>query len=82
MPELPEVETIRRTLIPLAAGKTVADVQVFWPRIIKHPENISEFIETIKGQAIRDIHRRGKFLKFIFDEHVLISHLRMEGRYA
>ncbi|SFA39278.1 DNA-(apurinic or apyrimidinic site) lyase [Parageobacillus thermantarcticus] len=82
MPELPEVETIRRTLIPLAAGKTIADVQVFWPKIIKHPADVSEFMETIKGQTIRDIHRRGKFLKFILDEHVLISHLRMEGRYA
>lgn len=82
MPELPEVETIRRTLIPLAAGKTIADVQVFWTKIIKHPADVSEFMETIKGQTIRDIHRRGKFLKFILDEHVLISHLRMEGRYA
>ena len=30
MPELPEVETIRRTLIQLTAGKTIADIQVFW----------------------------------------------------
>uniref|UniRef100_C5D649 Formamidopyrimidine-DNA glycosylase n=1 Tax=Geobacillus sp. (strain WCH70) TaxID=471223 RepID=C5D649_GEOSW len=82
MPELPEVEIIRRTLIPLTAGKTIADIQVFWPKIIKYPADVTEFIETMKGQTIRDIHRRGKFLKFTLDEHVLISHLRMEGRYA
>ncbi|WP_199425613.1 DNA-formamidopyrimidine glycosylase [Thermaerobacillus caldiproteolyticus] len=81
MPELPEVETIRRTLIPLTVGKTIQDVKVFWPNIIKHPSNVTQFIEILKGQTIQQIGRRGKFLKFFFDEHVLVSHLRMEGRY-
>lgn len=81
VPELPEVETIRRTLIPLTVGKTIQDVKVFWPNIIKHPSNVTQFIEILKGQTIQQIGRRGKFLKFFFDEHVLVSHLRMEGRY-
>ncbi|KPD01444.1 Formamidopyrimidine-DNA glycosylase [Geobacillus sp. BCO2] len=39
MPELPEVETIRRTLLPLIVGKTIEDVRIFWPNIIRHPRD-------------------------------------------
>jgi formamidopyrimidine-DNA glycosylase len=81
VPELPEVETIRRTLIPLTVGKTIQDIKVFWPNIIKRPNDVTQFIEILKEQTIHDIGRRGKFLKFLLDEHVLVSHLRMEGRY-
>jgi formamidopyrimidine-DNA glycosylase len=80
MPELPEVETVRQTLIPLVVGKTIQDVSVFWPNIVKRPD-VPAFIQQLKGQTIREIGRRGKFLKFIFDDVVLVSHLRMEGRY-
>ncbi|MBF0935723.1 MAG: DNA-formamidopyrimidine glycosylase, partial [Abiotrophia defectiva] len=34
MPELPEVETVRRGLTSLIEGKTIAEVQVFWPKLI------------------------------------------------
>lgn len=81
MPELPEVETIKRTLIPLTVGKTIQDVKVFWSNIIKRPDDVAMFAEMLKGQTIRTVERRGKFLKFVLTEHVLISHLRMEGRY-
>ncbi|MFC4183555.1 DNA-formamidopyrimidine glycosylase [Saccharococcus thermophilus] len=82
MPELPEVEIIRRTLIPLTVGKTIEEVQVFWPKIVQYPADVTEFAETLKGQTIHDVERRGKFLKLMLDTHVLISHLRMEGRYV
>ncbi|MBB5324519.1 formamidopyrimidine-DNA glycosylase [Anoxybacillus tepidamans] len=81
MPELPEVETVRRMLIPLTVGKTIQDIKVFWPNIIKRPDDVAMFAEMLKGQSIRTVERRGKFLKFVLTEHVLISHLRMEGRY-
>jgi len=81
MPELPEVETVRRTLIQLIAGKTIKGVKVFWPKIIKKPDDVAQFIDAVKGQTIHDVTRRGKFLKFILDDYVLVSHLRMEGRY-
>lgn len=80
MPELPEVETVRRTLLPLVVGKTIERVKVHWPKIIQHPD-VATFCERLKGQTIHDIHRRGKFLLFQFDDVVLVSHLRMEGRY-
>jgi formamidopyrimidine-DNA glycosylase len=82
MPELPEVETVRRTLTSLVKGKTINDVQVMWPKIIKKPNEIEQFQDALVGQTILDIKRRGKFLKFILDDYVLVSHLRMEGRYG
>ncbi|KAF6510449.1 Formamidopyrimidine-DNA glycosylase [Geobacillus stearothermophilus] len=82
MPELPEVETIRRTLLPLVAGKTIEEVRVFWPNIIRHPQDPAAFAARLAGQTVRGIDRRGKFLKFLLDRDMLISHLRMEGRYA
>ncbi|HBI04791.1 MAG TPA: DNA-formamidopyrimidine glycosylase [Paenibacillaceae bacterium] len=82
MPELPEVETVRRTLQQLVSGKTISSITVSLPRIIKEPDNPELFIELLKGQTIRKMGRRGKFLKFYFDDFVLLSHLRMEGRYG
>ncbi|OZM57944.1 DNA-formamidopyrimidine glycosylase [Lottiidibacillus patelloidae] len=82
MPELPEVETVRRTLVQLVLNKTIKDVDVFWPNIIKKPADIEQFKHLLLGQTIHDIDRRGKFLKFMLDDYVLLSHLRMEGRYV
>lgn len=82
MPELPEVETVRRTLIHLVKGKTIDEVKVTWPNIIKRPVEVEQFCDALKGQTIQDVHRRGKFLKIILDNYVLVSHLRMEGKYA
>ncbi|HZH60052.1 MAG TPA: DNA-formamidopyrimidine glycosylase [Metabacillus sp.] len=82
MPELPEVETVRRTLIQLVKGKTIKEVSVHWPKMIKKPEEIEQFKDALVGQTIHDVNRRGKFLKFILDDYVLVSHLRMEGRYG
>lgn len=82
MPELPEVETVKRTLQQLVSGKTISSITVSLPRIIKEPDNPDLFRELLKGQTIRKMGRRGKFLKFYFDDFVLLSHLRMEGRYG
>ncbi|MFC4321048.1 DNA-formamidopyrimidine glycosylase [Litchfieldia salsa] len=82
MPELPEVETVRRTLIGLVAGKTIRNVKIFWPKMIKKPDNSDQFIDALKGQTIHDVGRRGKFIKFFLDDYTLLSHLRMEGRFG
>lgn len=81
MPELPEVETVKETLRQLVIGKTITDIEVLWPKIIKRPDDVELFCMRLKGQTIQAIGRRGKFLKFFLDEDVLVSHLRMEGRY-
>lgn len=82
MPELPEVETVRRTLIELVAGYTIDSVTVHLPRIIQHPDDIQQFATLLIGQTIHSVERRGKFLRFMLDDYVLVSHLRMEGRYG
>lgn len=81
MPELPEVETVKRTLQHLVKGKTIADVNVYWAKIIKRPDDAEIFKAMLIGETIHDIDRRGKFLRFILDNYVLVSHLRMEGKY-
>lgn len=80
MPELPEVETVRRTLHKLIIGKTIADVTIHLPRIIQH-EDIAIFREHLLGTTITDVQRRGKFLKIVCGPWTLVSHLRMEGKY-
>jgi len=82
MPELPEVETIRKTLLHLVKGKTIEEVEVYWPKMIKKPDDVKQFCNVLKGQTIRDIGRRGKYLKFYLDDYILVSHLRMEGKYG
>ncbi|MCF6138192.1 DNA-formamidopyrimidine glycosylase [Pseudalkalibacillus berkeleyi] len=82
MPELPEVETVRRTLEHLVLGKTIKGVTVTWPKIIKHPDDVKMFNDLVAGQTIHSVGRRGKFLKILLDDVVLVSHLRMEGRYV
>lgn len=80
MPELPEVETVRKGLEQLVTGKKIEKVNVWWPKIIEAP--MTEIFEKqLIGQVIESIERRGKFLIFKLTEYDLISHLRMEGKY-
>ncbi|MFK2824633.1 DNA-formamidopyrimidine glycosylase [Bacillus sp. B190/17] len=81
MPEMPEVETVRRTLEQLVVGKTIQGVEIRWPNIIKKPEQAEQFAHALVGETIRDVVRRGKFLIFVLDHYSLVSHLRMEGKY-
>ncbi|MFD1409941.1 DNA-formamidopyrimidine glycosylase [Kroppenstedtia eburnea] len=82
MPELPEVETVKRTLQKLITGKTVEEVKVSLPRILQEPPDPQLFGEMLKGRKVTGVERRGKFLRIFFDPWVLVSHLRMEGRYS
>ncbi|MBP2099735.1 DNA-formamidopyrimidine glycosylase [Enterococcus rivorum] len=80
MPELPEVETVRKGLEKLVVGKKIEKVTILWPRIIERPE-AELFAEKLLGQTIEKMERRGKFLIFKLTNYDLISHLRMEGKY-
>jgi formamidopyrimidine-DNA glycosylase len=82
MPELPEVETVTRTLNELVAGKQIQRVAVFLNRIIQRPVDPDQFAAALQDQTIHSIQRRGKFIRFVLDELVMVSHLRMEGRYG
>ncbi len=80
MPELPEVETVRKGLEKLVVGKTIEEVTILWPRIIESPES-EIFAQQLIGQTIEKMERRGKFLIFKLTNYDMISHLRMEGKY-
>ena len=79
MPELPEVETVRRGLEKLILGKTIQSVEVKYPKMIQ--TDLDAFCQDLPGQEIRAMGRRGKYLLFYLTDLVLISHLRMEGKY-
>lgn len=79
MPELPEVENVRRSLADLVVGRKILELSATYPRMVLTGFNQAK--TGIEGQTIRGISRRGKYLIFEFDELVLVSHLRMEGKY-
>ena len=79
MPELPEVETVRRGLEELIVGKTISKVDVFYPRMVV--TGADDLKVSLRGQSLEKIGRRGKYLLFYFQKGLLISHLRMEGKY-
>ncbi|WP_414545384.1 DNA-formamidopyrimidine glycosylase [Nostoc sp. CCY0012] len=62
MPELPEVETVRRGLNQLTLNQKITGGDVLLNRTIAYPFSVDEFIHGIKGSAITTWHRRGKYL--------------------
>lgn len=80
MPELPEVESVRKGLNQMIVGEKIASVEVGWDNIIESP-TVPLFKKRLEGQTIEKVERRGKFLLFYLTSSVLISHLRMEGKY-
>ena len=82
MPELPDVEIVRRYLICQGlVGRTIAGAQILWPRAVRSP-SVGDFRSGLSGRSITDIRRRGKYLILDLDGHptlVLVLHLRMTG---
>lgn len=81
MPELPEVETVRKGLEAIVNQATIQSVSVYWDRIIAGAVTSESFKTLLVGETLRKFRRRGKFLLLDFDRYTLISHLRMEGKY-
>lgn len=80
MPELPEVETVRRGLVSLVKGYKISAAHDLHPRALK-PESIAP-LKSIQGAKIVDLSRRGKFLWFVLDRpQVLVAHLGMSGQF-
>jgi len=80
MPELPEVETVRRGLEKLVKGYTITSAHDLHPRALK-PESIAP-LKSINGAKIIGLNRRGKFLWFALDRpQVLVAHLGMSGQF-
>ena len=80
MPEMPEVEIIRRYLDKMAAGKKIMDLDIRLPRMIKWPD-IEGFRALVTGRTIKAMNRRGKYLLLELDNgNEVVFHLRMTGR--
>ena len=80
MPELPEVETVRRELERQVKGYTITAAHDLHPRALK-PESISP-LKSINGAKIVSVNRRGKFLWFVMNRpQVLVAHLGMSGQF-
>ncbi len=81
MPELPEVETVRRGLNRLVKQYTIQGVEVRWPKVVTNMTPAA-FNQALTGRTIKGVDRRGKYLLFrLTGELTLVSHLRMEGSY-
>jgi formamidopyrimidine-DNA glycosylase len=79
MPELPEVETIRRQLAPLVKGMRLTRLEILDPRWSR-PLAPRELAAALLGRRVEDLTRRGKYLLWSFQEDVhLAQHLRMTG---
>jgi formamidopyrimidine-DNA glycosylase len=81
MPELPEVETIRRELEREVGGLRIKDVEVFDNRSIRRHAKKASFTKPLAGAKITSVQRRGKYLVLKLDtDHVLVIHLGMSGQ--
>jgi formamidopyrimidine-DNA glycosylase len=79
MPELPEVETIRRQLAPLVEGRTLAGLRIDDPRWCA-PLAPEALVGAVEGRRVEELGRRGKYLIWRFAGEVfLLVHLRMTG---
>ena len=79
MPELPEVETVRRGLHRLIIGKTVAGEDHDWPK--GFPNASTDVAEFLIGATITDVRRRAKVLLIdLSSEYTLVIHLKMTGQ--
>ncbi len=81
MPELPEVETIRRQLLPRVAGRRFTRVRVCHPRAVRAHTSTDDFIRLLCHTTVQDIIRRGKALLFLLDSgRALLVRLGMSGQ--
>ena len=81
MPELPEVETIRRSLEAELTGRRVTEARVRHPRVVRRQARPSDFVDRLRGRVVVNLRRHGKFLLFDLDtDLVWVTHLGMSGR--
>lgn len=79
MPELPEVETVRRQLAPEVSGRRITSAEVLDERLVR-PAAPRKVVRGLEGRTIEGVDRRGKYLLVrLEDDGVLALHLRMTG---
>jgi formamidopyrimidine-DNA glycosylase len=81
VPELPEVETVRRGLAEHVAGRTVDEVEVLHPRAVRrHAAGAADFAAALRGRVLNAPLRRGKYLWLPVGDDALLAHLGMSGQ--
>ena len=81
MPELPEVEVVRRGLEEFVVGRRIDTVEVLHPRAIRrHEAGAADFIARLTGATIDGARRRGKYLWLPIGDDALLAHLGMSGQ--
>ena len=82
MPELPEVEVVRRGLDPYVTGRRIRHVEVLHPRAVRRDtQGSTGFADALRGRAVTAVSRRGKYLWFTLDDgDALVAHLGMSGQ--
>jgi len=88
VPELPEVEVVRRGLERWVAGRRISQVEVHHPRAVRrHLEGTDHFVAALTGRTLTAAHRRGKYLWLPMAEpdgapsgRALVAHLGMSGQ--
>ncbi|MCM2392983.1 bifunctional DNA-formamidopyrimidine glycosylase/DNA-(apurinic or apyrimidinic site) lyase [Streptomyces albipurpureus] len=83
MPELPEVEVVRRGLQRWVSGRTIAEVSVLHPRAVRrHLAGADDFAAQLKGQSVGIARRRGKYLwlPLADTDSSVLGHLGMSGQ--
>jgi len=81
VPELPEVEVIRRGLEQFVVGRRIAEVEVLHPRAVRrHLAGPADFAARLAGRVIDGARRRGKYLWLPVGDDALLAHLGMSGQ--
>lgn len=83
MPELPEVEVVRRGLVPHLVGRTISEVQVLHPRPVRrHLAGATDFADRLLDRTFLEPARRGKYLWLPLDDgEAVLTHLGMSGQF-
>jgi formamidopyrimidine-DNA glycosylase len=81
VPELPEVEVVRKGLEHHVVGRTIKSVRVLHPRAVRrHAAGATDFAGAIAGRPVAGARRRGKYLWLPVGEDALLAHLGMSGQ--
>lgn len=82
MPELPEVEVVRRGLSGHLTGRTITHVSVLHPRPVRsHPGGPVGFVANVEGRQVDVVRRRGKYLWWVLGDDAMVAHLGMSGQF-
>jgi formamidopyrimidine-DNA glycosylase len=83
VPELPEVETVRRGLIAHVRGRRIRAVRVLHDRAVRrHLGGADDFQRVLAGRLVADVRRRGKYLWWALDDgDAVLAHLGMSGQF-